>query len=145
MFYLVSSNVGALDQDETVKKGGISGLELINYSKKIRAGKQMFLFDACESGSVAKAFARIQKDSGGHILYAAASNQLATEFDSLGHGIFTYTLLKTLEDNKKLNVSLLSGGMDFLLEELRPKFNLTNQTFGYYRTLEAPNFAIKSM
>ena len=145
MFYLVSSNVGALDQDKTVKKGGISGLELINYSKKIRAGKQMFLFDACESGSVAKAFARIQKDSGGHILYAAASNQLATEFDSLGHGIFTYTLLKTLEDNKKLNVSLLSGGMDFLLEELRPKFNLTNQTFGYYRTLEASNFAIKSM
>ena len=145
MFYLVSSNVGALDQDKTVKKGGISGLELINYSKKIRAGKQMFLFDACESGSVAKAFARIQKDSGGHILYAAASNQLATEFDSLGHGIFTYTLLKTLEDNKKLNVSLLSGGMDFLLEELRPKFNLTDQTFGYYRTLEASNFAIKSM
>ena len=54
-----------------------------------------FLFDVCESGSVAKAFARIQKDTGGHILYAAASNQLATEFDSLGHGIFTYTLLKT--------------------------------------------------
>jgi hypothetical protein len=53
--------------------------------------------------------------------------------------------LKTLEDNKKLNVSLLSGGMDFLLEDLRPEFNLTNQTFGYYRTLEAPNFAIKSM
>ena len=105
----------------------------------------MFLFDACESGSVAKAFALIQNDTGGHILYAAASNQLATEFDSLGHGIFTYTLLKTLEDNKKLNVSLLSGGMDFLLEELRPKFNLTDQTFGYYRTLEAPNFAIKSM
>jgi len=145
MFYLVSSNVGALDQDKTVKKDGLSGLELINYSKKIRAGKQMFLFDACESGSVAKAFARIQKDTGGHILYAAASNQLATEFDSLGHGIFTYTLLKTLEDNKKLNVSLLSGGMDFLLEELKPKFNLTDQTFGYYRTLEAPNFAIKSM
>ena len=90
----------------------------------------MFLFDACESGSVAKAFARIQKDTGGQILYAAASNQLATEFDSLGHGIFTYTLLKTLEDNKKLNVSLLSGGMDFQLEELRPKFNLTDQTFG---------------
>ncbi len=145
VFYLVSSNVGALDQDKTVKKDGLSGLELINYSKKIRAGKQMFLFDACESGSVAKAFARIQKDTGGHILYAAASNQLATEFDSLGHGIFTYTLLKTLEDNKKLNVSLLSGGMDFLLEDLRPKFNLTDQTFGYYRTLEAPNFAIKSM
>ncbi len=145
MFYLVSSNVGALDQDKTVKKGGLSGLELINYSKKIRAGKQMFLFDACESGSVAKAFARIQKDTGGHILYAAASNQLATEFESLGHGIFTYTLLKTLEDNKKLNVSLLSGGMDFLLEDLRPEFNLTDQTFGYYRTLEAPNFAIKSM
>ena len=145
MFYLVSSNVGALDQDKTVKKDGLSGLELINYSKKIRAGKQMFLFDACESGSVAKAFARIQKDTGGHIIYAAASNQLATEFESLGHGIFTYTLLKTLEDNKKLNVSLLSGGMDFLLEDLRPEFNLTDQTFGYYRTLEAPNFAIKSM
>ena len=57
MFYLVTSNVGALDQDKTVKKDGLSGLELINYSKKIRAGKQMFLFDACESGSVAKAFA----------------------------------------------------------------------------------------
>ena len=49
MFYLVSSNVGALDQDKMVKKDGLSGFDLINYSKKIRAGKQMFLFDACES------------------------------------------------------------------------------------------------
>ena len=47
--------------------------------------------------------------------------------------------------NQKKEWELCSPHSMEQLEELRPKFNLTDQTFGYYRTLEATNFAIKSM
>ena len=63
--------------------------------------------DACQSGGSVevlaqrgapeeKAIAQLSRSSGIHVMAAAGSEQYATEFESLGHGLFTYALLKGL-------------------------------------------------
>jgi uncharacterized caspase-like protein len=43
-----------------------------------------------------KAMAQLSRSSGVHVMAAAGSEQYATEVRSLGHGLFTYTLLEAL-------------------------------------------------
>ena len=64
--------------------------------------------DACQSGgsvellaargaSEEKAIAQLSRSAGIHVLASAGSEQFAAEFKELGHGLFTYVLLKALE------------------------------------------------
>jgi len=73
----------------------------------ISALKQMVVLDACQSGgstellavrgaSEEKAMAQLSRSSGVHVLAASGSQQFATEFEELGHGLFTYVLLEAL-------------------------------------------------
>ena len=73
----------------------------------ISALKQMVVIDACQSGgstellatrgaSEEKAMAQLSRSSGVHVLAASGSEQFATEFKELGHGLFTYVLLEAL-------------------------------------------------
>ncbi|MDX1462954.1 MAG: caspase family protein, partial [Marinirhabdus sp.] len=73
----------------------------------IPAQKQLFILDACQSAGALntvalrgaaeeKAIAQLARSTGTHWLTASGSEQFATEFDELGHGVFTYALLEAL-------------------------------------------------
>jgi len=70
------------------------------------AQKILLAVDACQSGAVLndfqtftqrKTLQKLSEDSGVHILTATRADQLAPEYEILGHGLFTYTLLKGLD------------------------------------------------
>src|SRR5690606_5802883 len=43
-----------------------------------------------------KALAQLSRSAGVHVMASAGSEQFASEFKELGHGLFTYTLLEAL-------------------------------------------------
>ncbi len=62
--------------------------------------------DACQSGQAVDVMSRFKgirslrmlaRTVGVHVLSATTSKQFATEVDSLGHGVFTFSLLRALE------------------------------------------------
>jgi len=76
--------------------------------KNIHALKQLIVMDACQSGGSVellatrgaaeeKAIAQLSRSAGIHVMASAGSEQFATEFAELGHGLFTYLLIKALE------------------------------------------------
>lgn len=108
VFYFVPTENTRLYSSEKLKKDGISALELQEKFKKISALKQLVLIDACQSGGSAellatrgakeeKALAHLSRATGIHVLSAAGSQQFATEYRELGHGLFTYVLLEALK------------------------------------------------
>ncbi|MFH2141133.1 MAG: caspase family protein [Bacteroidota bacterium] len=107
VFYLAPYEVTNLYSDEILKVSGISAGELQNFSKEIKAQKQLFVLDACQSGGAVntlvnrgaveeKAMAILARSTGTYFLTASGSEQFAGEFASLGHGVFTYAILMGL-------------------------------------------------
>lgn len=112
-FYLVPANVTQLYGDPgQLHAKAISGDELKNSFTRIKAQKQIMIMDACHSGAAVtavasartraapsdeKAMANLARSSGIAILASSGTEQKATEFDELKHGIFTYALLEALD------------------------------------------------
>ncbi|WP_269539447.1 caspase family protein [Cerasicoccus fimbriatus] len=108
-FYLAPSDLTQLyGNAQLLRQRGISSYELLEYSRDIAAQKQLFILDACQSEGALKtvaqrgaaeeeAIAQLARSTGTHWLTATASDQTATEFETLGHGAFTYTLLEALQ------------------------------------------------
>jgi uncharacterized caspase-like protein len=108
-FYIAPYEMTQLyGDDSTLRRAGVSSNELLRYSRDIAAQKQLFILDACQAeGALAtvalrgaaeeKAIAQLARSTGTHWLTATGSEQFATEFDKLGHGAFTYTLLEGLK------------------------------------------------
>ncbi|QSE98292.1 WD40 domain-containing protein [Fulvivirga lutea] len=106
-FYIVPTDNVKLYSEDKLKQNGISATELQNELQNISALKQLLIIDACQSGGSVellaqrgapeeKALAQLSRSTGIHVLAAAGSEQFATEFKELGHGIFTYVLLEAL-------------------------------------------------
>ena len=106
-FYLVSSGASRLYDNSKIGEYGIDASSLQQAMLEIKALKQLIVMDACQSGGSVevlaqrgapeeKAIAQLSRSSGIHVMAAAGSEQYATEFESLGHGLFTYALLKGL-------------------------------------------------
>ncbi|WP_420575442.1 caspase family protein [Ekhidna sp.] len=106
-FYLVSSGASRLYDNSRIDEYGIDASTLQQAMLEIKALKQLIVMDACQSGGSVevlaqrgapeeKAIAQLSRSSGIHVMAAAGSEQYATEFESLGHGLFTYALLKGL-------------------------------------------------
>lgn len=107
-FYLVPYDVTQLyGNDEALAQRGISANEMKAIAAKIAAQKQLYILDACQSAGALealatrgaaeeKAIAQLARATGTHWLTASGSEQFATEFDQLGHGVFTYALLQGL-------------------------------------------------
>jgi WD40 repeat protein len=107
-FYLVPYDVTQLyGNDEALAQRGISANEMKALAAKIAAQKQLYILDACQSAGALealatrgaaeeKAIAQLARATGTHWLTASGSEQFATEFDQLGHGVFTYALLQGL-------------------------------------------------
>lgn len=150
MFYLVPNDVSNLKnvQTELVEKG-IDAKLLQQYAVDIRAQKQLFILDACQSagafenmlsanGDQQKNLAIVARSTGTHWMAASGSKQFANEFSSLGHGAFTYVLLKALQgeaaSNKMITVNGLKSYLQVKVPELMKKYNGAEQypaSYGY--------------
>jgi WD40 repeat protein len=152
-FYLVPFDVIQLFGDnESLKTLAISSEELQELSKEIKAQKQLYILDACQSGGMVellasrgsaeqKAIAQLARSTGTYWLTASNSEQFASEFATLGHGLFTYTLLQGLNGqadggakDKKITVEELNSYIKNILPELSTKYKGEAQypnSYGY--------------
>ena len=88
----------------------ISSNEIVDMSKKIKSLSQLFIFDTCHAGGVDYIIsglydARLSvlaKKMGLHI-YASASDKQAALDGYKGNGLFTYSLLQGLNNNKEVD------------------------------------------
>ena len=152
-FYIVPYEVTQLyGNNGLLRSNGVSAKELQAFSKDIKAQKQLFIFDACQSGGMVqhlamrgaaeeKAIAQLARSTGTFWLAASNSEQFATEFSQLGHGLFTYTLLQALKGkadgsskDKKITVKEISAYLNDMVPELSQKYKGSAQypnSYGY--------------
>ncbi len=151
-FYLVPTDVTQLYGDEGgLQQKGISAKELKQIASGIPAQKQLYILDACQSAgalaSVAatrgaaeeKAIAQLARSTGTHWLTASGSQQFATEFDELGHGVFTYALLEAISGkadsgDKRVTVNELKAYIESRVPEISEKYKGSPQypsSFGF--------------
>lgn len=107
-FYMALSDVVQLYGNNTgLQAEGISGAEMTELSRRIPARKQMIVLDACQSGGAVQTFAmrgaaeqkaimQLARSAGLVVMASTGTEQYATEFQALGHGVFTYALLNGL-------------------------------------------------
>ncbi len=145
-FYLVMSDVTQLyGKDELLKAKGISATELRELSKMVPAQKQVILLDACQSGAAVETFAmrgaaeekailQLARSTGSYLIASTGSEQYATEFKELGHGVFTYALLQglncmtpTSQTSKKVTIKDLEAYLNDYIPELTEKYHGSSQ------------------
>ena len=145
-FFLVPHDVTQLyGQDDALAQKGLSANELQQFSKDIKAQKQLFILDACQSAGAIeqivaargaaeeKAISQLARATGTHWLTASGSEQFASEFTQLGHGTFTYVLLEALSGkadkggDKKITVKELDAYLQEQVPELTAKYKGTPQ------------------
>jgi WD40 repeat protein len=144
-FFLVPHDVTQLyGADDALAQKGLSANVLQQYSKDIKAQKQLFILDACQSAGALdklvaargvaeeKAIAQLARATGTHWLTASGSEQFASEFTQLGHGTFTYVLLEALSGkadtgDKKITVKEIDGYLQEQVPEITAKYKGTPQ------------------
>jgi len=142
-FYLVPNDVTDLKNvDAALKEHGIAAKELQQYAINIKAQKQLFILDACQSaaafedmlssnGNQQKNIAVVARATGTHWMAASGAQQFANEFATLGHGAFTYVLLQALKgeaaNNKMITVDGLKTYMQTGVPNLMKKYSGTQQ------------------
>jgi WD40 repeat protein len=107
-FYFIPTESIRLYDANSLNKEAIEASMLQDKFSRIHALKQLIIMDACQSGgsvellatrgaSEEKAIAQLSRSAGIHVMASAGSEQFATEFAELGHGLFTYVLIKALQ------------------------------------------------
>lgn len=107
-FYFIPTESLRLYDIASLKKEAINASVLQEKLQNIKALKQLIVMDACQSGASVellatrgaaeeKAIAQLSRSAGIHVMASAGSEQFATEFAELGHGLFTYTLITALQ------------------------------------------------
>ena len=136
-FYFIPTENTRLYSSEKLNKDGISATFLQQKLMKIQALKQMVLIDACQSGGSVellaqrgareeKAMAQLSRSAGIHVLSAAGSEQFATEYAEIGHGVFTYVLLEGLSgkaDGAPKDGSVSIYELKSYIENLVPEYS----------------------
>jgi uncharacterized caspase-like protein len=149
-FYLVPTDVTDLQNvDEALAKNGIPSSMLQRYAIDIPAQKQVFILDACQSAGAfqqlmandanqQKNLAVVARSTGTHWIAASGSQQFAQEFAQLGHGGFTYVLLKAMQgeaaSNKMITINGLKNFLQVQVPSLMKKYNGAPQypsSYGY--------------
>ena len=145
-FFLVPHDVTQIyGRDELLFEKALAASELKEISKNINAQKQLFILDACQSAAALdaiasrgileeKAIAQLARSTGTFWITATGSEQFATEFETIGHGVFTYSLLEGLkgaadgsDGDKKITVRELSTYLEERVPELAEKYQGTPQ------------------
>lgn len=142
-FFLVLHNVTKMfGNDQLLNAEGLSATLMKEYMGKMPAQKQLLLIDACQSGGAVttfssrgaaeeKAIAQLGRSTGMVVLAATASDQFAYEFGKLGHGAFTYSVLKGLEgdaDGGRQDGAITVNELKAFVEDLVPE--MTQQLKG---------------
>ncbi|MBV1923852.1 MAG: caspase family protein, partial [Flavobacteriaceae bacterium] len=150
-FYIVPTDVTQLYGDSGgLKQKGISANELKQIAAGIPAQKQLYILDACQSAGALdavasrgfaeeKAIAQLARSTGTHWLTASGSKQYATEFDELGHGVFTYALLEALSGkadsgDNRITVNEIKAYLETRVPEISEKYKGSPQypsSFGF--------------
>ncbi len=144
-FYIVPTDVTQLyGRDDMLKDKAIAASSLKEYAESINAQKQVFILDACQSAGALesvtergvaeeKAIAQLARSTGTFWITSTGSNQFASEFEKLGHGIFTYSLIEGLDGkadangDKKLTIRELSTYIENKVPELSEQLKGTAQ------------------
>ncbi len=145
-FYLVPNDVTQITTDGgELSLKGISSALLRDWTTQIKAGKQLMMLDACQSGGAIQAFAerdlaeekaisQLARSAGIVILAASGTEQQAIEFKKLGHGVFTYALLQGLNgeadgnpSDRVITVSEIESFLDRKVPELTKEYRGTTQ------------------
>ena len=139
-YYLVPTDITKLYGDPAqLHARGISATDLRGFLTQIKSQKQIVLMDACHSGGALKslttrgvatdekAMVQLARSSGIVMIASSGTKQLATEFEVLKHGVFTYALLEALDgkaDNgdKKITVNELKFYMEDRVPELTKQY-----------------------
>ncbi len=140
-YFLVPTDVTQIyGNAELLMERGISSSELNDQFLEINAQKQLILLDACHSGAALnsfrsrsasaeeKAIFQLARSAGVVVISASQADQFATEFDQLGHGVFTYSLLEGLDGkadgskDNKVTVSELKIYMDERIPDLSSEY-----------------------
>jgi len=143
--------------EEQLQQKAISSSELMEFSRKIKAQKQLIVLDACQSGGAInsfvsrgpkeqKAMMQLARSAGVVLLAASGQEEFASEYEELGHGVFTYSILegmKGLADgglkDKKITVNELKGYLEDRVPQLSEKFRGKPQyPTGYSRGQDFP-------
>jgi uncharacterized caspase-like protein len=104
-WFFVPHEITQPEKDQALIAGSISSKMISDQMVKVRSQKVLLLLDACHSGTAVTSFrgyedrkslAQLARSSGIHVVAASTSDQLAAEVKDLGHGVFTYVLLKGL-------------------------------------------------
>jgi len=106
----VNGNLFLVPQNNKSVKNWINFEEIFKEVQSISALDQIFVIDACESGKASDIMASVYdakasvlaKQSGVHVLMATTKGTYAFEHPdkNVQHGVFTYNILKALEDPK---------------------------------------------
>lgn len=152
LFYIVPYDVTQMyGADNQLQDKGISAEYLKQFSSDIKAQKQLYILDACQSGGMInllasrgvkeeKALMQLARSTGTYWLAASNSEQLAGEFASLKHGIFTYCILEGLsgkadtQNDNNVTVQELSAYLNKQVPVLSEKYKGSVQypnSFGF--------------
>ena len=146
-FYLIPADVTQLYGNDAMLAGkGISAAQLKAFCTSIKAQKQLVVLDACQSGGAVASFAtrgaseeraimQLARSAGTILLASTGTEQFATEFSALSHGVFTYALLKGLDGDAdggnpkdgKITVKELEAYLNDQVPELTKKYRGTAQ------------------
>ena len=144
-FFLVPYDVTQLHgNDGALAQKGFSASALQQMSKDIKAQKQLFILDACQSAGALQtiagtrgnaeeqAIAQLARSTGTQWLTASGSEQFASEFEQLGHGSFTWCLLQAFAGDagnidNKLTVKELDAYLQNKVPEITKKYKGTEQ------------------
>jgi len=138
LFYFIPYEATKLYDAELLKKSALSADEVQQKLTKLKALKQIVFIDACQSGGSVdvlaqrgaleeKAIAQLSRSAGIHVLSAAGSEQYASEYTELGHGLFTYVLLEALKgeaDGAPKDGKVTVYEMKSFVDEIMPELNM---------------------
>ncbi|MDP0501486.1 MAG: caspase family protein [Verrucomicrobiota bacterium JB022] len=150
-FYLIPHDVTRIyGESQSLTENGIAAHQLQQLSASIRAQKQLFILDACNSGGALQAFAQrgasqekalaqLARATGTHWIAASSASQFATEFADLGHGAFTHTLIQGLggeadAGDRRVTVNELKAYLEAELPEVTQRYKGAPQypaSYGY--------------
>jgi len=138
-FFFVPTESARLYDLAALQRDAIEASVLQEKFRNIHALKQLIVMDACQSGGSVellasrgaaeeKAIAQLSRSAGIHVMASAGSEQFAAEFAELGHGLFTYLLIKGLQGDAdgapkdgKVTIYELKSYLDDQVPELTQK------------------------
>ncbi|MBN2683090.1 MAG: caspase family protein, partial [Bacteroidales bacterium] len=162
-FYIVPFDVTNIYGDvNMLKEKAVSATELMGFSQNIKALKQLFVLDACQSGgalnvfaqrgaSREKAIAQLARSTGTFFLTASQDIQFANEAGNLNHGLFTYAIIEGLKGeadggnkDNKITVNELKSYVEDRVPELSEQYHGSPQyPTGYSYGQDFPVVIIK--